>query len=202
MPTRGWWLASHASDRRRSWSMTPSIWPAVMRAYSAWHFQFLTFPPRPASWAHTAFTSATRGARAQASGNTPAATAAVTATASRAGGGQGGWNHHRGCHHHLGGQMSPQHWGGGGGGSGGGGGEGKNDCGATDDDVADVAAGGGGIRHFMWREEQIEQFAYLIRGGEAALGDERLQIQGRVQSGDGGGGWQQGRRRKRQLRRQ
>jgi hypothetical protein len=70
-----------------------------------------------------------------------------------------------------GGQMSPQHWGGGGGGSSGGGGEGKNDCGAADEDVTDMAARGGGSRHFMWREEQIKQFAYLIRGGEAAVGD-------------------------------
>jgi hypothetical protein len=104
-----------------------------------------------------------RGARAQASGNTRAATATVTA--SGAGGGQGG-NHHCGVHRHLGGQMSPQHWGGGGGGSVGGGGGGKNDRGVADDDVADVAAGGGGSRHFMWREEQIEQFAHLIRSGE------------------------------------
>ncbi len=67
--------------------------------------------------------------------------------------------------------MSPQHWGGRGGGSGRGGRGGENDCGAADDDVADVAAGGGGSRHFMWREEHIEQFAYLIRGGEVAVGD-------------------------------
>ncbi len=90
--------------------------------------------------------------------------------------------------------MSPQHWGSGGGGSSGGGGEGKNDCGAADDDVTDMAARGGGSRHFMWREEQIEQFAYLIRGGEAAVGDEQLQIQGCAgpHNSGGGGGWQQG----------
>jgi hypothetical protein len=62
--------------------------------------------------------------------------------------------------------MSPQHWGGGGGGSGKGGGGGKNDRDAVDNDVADVAAGGGGSWHFMWREEQIEQFAYIISSGE------------------------------------
>jgi hypothetical protein len=62
--------------------------------------------------------------------------------------------------------MSPQHWGGGGGGSGGEGGGGKTDRGAADDNVADVASGGGGGRHFLWREEQIEQFVYLIRSGE------------------------------------
>jgi hypothetical protein len=43
---------------------------------------------------------------------------------------------------------------------------GKNDHGVAHNDVADVAAGGSGGRHFMWREEQIEQFAYLIRSGE------------------------------------
>jgi hypothetical protein len=98
--------------------------------------------------------------------------------------------------------MSPQHWGGGSRGSGRGGGGGKNDCGVADEDVADVAAGGGGSWHFMWREEQNGQFAYLIRGGEAAVGDERLQIQGCVQSNDGsgGGGWQQGQRQKQQQR--
>ncbi len=72
--------------------------------------------------------------------------------------------------------MSPQHWGSGGGGSGGGRGGGKNDHGVADEDVADVAAGGSSGRHFIWREEQIKQFAYLIRGGEAPVGDERRQI--------------------------
>jgi hypothetical protein len=62
--------------------------------------------------------------------------------------------------------MSPQHWGGGGRGSGGGGRGCKNDRGTVDEDVADVAARGGGRRHFMWREEQIEQSMYLIRSGE------------------------------------
>jgi hypothetical protein len=51
---------------------------------------------------------------------------------------------------------------------------GKNDRGAADDDVADVAAGGGSGWQFIWREEQIKQFAYLIMGGEAAVGDEQL----------------------------
>ncbi len=68
--------------------------------------------------------------------------------------------------------MSPQHWGGSGGGSGGGGGGGKNDRGGADNDVADVAIEDGGGWHFMWREEQSEQFAYLIRGAEAAVGEE------------------------------
>ncbi len=167
-------------------------------AYSAWHFRFLTFPPCPASWARMAFTLAIRGAWAQASGNTWAAPEAETAMASRVGGGQGGWNHYHGGHCHLGGQMSPQHWGDGGGGSNGGGREGKNDCGAADNDIPDVAAGRGRRPAFMLREEQIEQFAYFIRGGEAAVGDERLQIQGRVQSnnGRGNGRWQRGQRQK------
>ena len=56
--------------------------------------------------------------------------------------------------------MSAQHWGGGGGGGG------KDNGGVVDDNVADAAAGGGGGRHYMWREEQIEQFVYLIRSGE------------------------------------
>ena len=77
-----------------------------------------------------------------------------------AGGGRRGWNQYQGGHHHLGGQMSAQHWGGGGGG------RGKNNGGVVDDNVADAAAGGGGGRHYMWREEQIEQFVYLIRSGE------------------------------------
>jgi hypothetical protein len=62
--------------------------------------------------------------------------------------------------------MSPQHQVCGGGGSNRGGGGSKNDHGATDNDVADVAAGGGGSWHYMWREEQIKQFAYLIRSRE------------------------------------
>jgi hypothetical protein len=93
--------------------------------------------------------------------------------------------------------MSPQHWGGGGGGSGGRGRGGKNDRGATDNNIADMATRGSGGQHFMWREEQIKQFVYLIRGGERAVGDEQLRIRGRMQSDDGGGGgggWQQGRR--------
>ncbi len=69
--------------------------------------------------------------------------------------------------------MSPQHWGGGGGGSGRGGRGGKSDPGAADDNIADMATRGGGGRHFIWRGEQIKQFAYLIRGGEVAVGDER-----------------------------
>jgi hypothetical protein len=47
-----------------------------------------------------------------------------------------------------------------------GGGAGKNDGGAADDSVTTAATGGGGSRHYMWREEQIEQFVYLIRSGE------------------------------------
>jgi hypothetical protein len=46
----------------------------------------------------------------------------------------------------------------------------------VDDDIANVAARGSGGQHFTWKEEQIEQFAYLIRGGEAELGDKQLQI--------------------------
>jgi hypothetical protein len=62
--------------------------------------------------------------------------------------------------------MSPQHWGGSGGGNGGGGRGGKNDHGTADDNIKDAAAGGGSGWHYMWREEQIEQFVYLIRSGE------------------------------------
>jgi hypothetical protein len=65
-----------------------------------------------------------------------------------------------------GGQMPPKHWGGGNGGSSRGGGGGKNNHGMADNNVADVAAWRGGGRHYMWKEEQIEQFAYLIRSGE------------------------------------
>jgi hypothetical protein len=65
--------------------------------------------PSPSLLGAHGFTSATRGARAQASGNTRAATVAATATASGVGGGQRGWSHHCGGHRHLGGQMSPQH---------------------------------------------------------------------------------------------
>ncbi len=36
-PTRHWQLLSHASDRRRSWFVTPGIWPVVTWAYSTWH---------------------------------------------------------------------------------------------------------------------------------------------------------------------
>ncbi len=36
-PVRGRWLASQALDWCRSWSMTPGIRRAMMRAYSAWH---------------------------------------------------------------------------------------------------------------------------------------------------------------------
>jgi hypothetical protein len=51
--------------------------------------------------------------------------------------------------------------------AGGEGGEGgKNNHGAADDDIEDAAAGGGGSWHYMWREEQIKQFVYLIRSGE------------------------------------
>jgi hypothetical protein len=62
--------------------------------------------------------------------------------------------------------MSPQHQGSGSEGSGGGGGGGKNDHGAVDNNVADMAAWGGGSWHYMWSEEQIKHFAYLIRSGE------------------------------------
>ncbi len=36
-PARRWRLPSHASDRRRSWSVTPGVRPAGMLAYSARH---------------------------------------------------------------------------------------------------------------------------------------------------------------------
>jgi hypothetical protein len=69
--------------------------------------------------------------------------------------------------------MSPQHRGGGGGGSSRGGGGGNNDRGVAEDNVADLAAGDGSSWHFMWRGEQIKQFAYLIRGGKVAVGDDQ-----------------------------
>jgi hypothetical protein len=37
MPVRHRWLPSHASDRCRSWSVTPIVWPAVTLAYSPRH---------------------------------------------------------------------------------------------------------------------------------------------------------------------
>jgi hypothetical protein len=36
-PVRHRRLPSHASDRRRSWSMAPGVQLVVTRAYSAWH---------------------------------------------------------------------------------------------------------------------------------------------------------------------
>ena len=60
------------------------------------------------------------------------------------GGGRRGWNQYQG------------------GGGGGGGEGGRNNNGSVDGTSA--AAGGGG--HYMWREEQIDQFVYLIRSGE------------------------------------
>jgi hypothetical protein len=36
MPARHRQFSSHASDRHRSWSVTPGIWPAVTLAYAAW----------------------------------------------------------------------------------------------------------------------------------------------------------------------
>ena len=62
------------------------------------------------------------------------------------------WNQYQGGHHHLGGQMSAQISSGG-----------ENsisdqrDGSSKGDDFAD---------HYTWREDQIEQFVYLIRSGE------------------------------------
>jgi hypothetical protein len=87
--------------------------------------------------------------------------------------------------------MSPQNWGGDGGGSGRGGGRGKNDCGGVDDNVTSVAAGGGSSRHYMWREEQIKQFAYFIRSGE----EKQWWVMNNYKLKDAhgsGSGWQQG----------
>jgi hypothetical protein len=56
------------------------------------------------------------------------------------------WNQYQGGHHHLGGQISAQYHGG--------------SSGATS---ATTAATTG---HYMWREEQITQFIYLMRSGE------------------------------------
>lgn len=62
------------------------------------------------------------------------------------GGGQQRWNQYQGGHHHLGGQMSAQYQGSA---EGSGNGSGNND-----------------VVHYMWREEQVEQFVYLIKSGE------------------------------------
>ncbi len=103
------------------------------------HHSISTFPPYPASWVCTAFTSATRRASCPGLGKHTGG----NGDGIGAGGGQGGWNQHHGSHRHPGGQqMSPQHQGGGGGGSSGGGGGGKNDHGAADYDIVDTAAGG------------------------------------------------------------
>lgn len=65
-----------------------------------------------------------------------------------AGGAGGGWNQYQGGHHHLGAQMSAQYRGG--------------------ENAADRArrGGEGDETYYMWREEQIEQFVYLMRSGE------------------------------------
>ncbi|KAL7547610.1 hypothetical protein ACHAWF_010893 [Thalassiosira exigua] len=66
-------------------------------------------------------------------------------------GGDGPWNQYRGGHHHLGGQMPAQsHRAGSGGDSGDGGNDGAK----------------GDAKYYMWREDQVEQFVYLIRSGE------------------------------------
>mmetsp|Transcript_1342 Transcript_1342/g.2513 ORF Transcript_1342/g.2513 Transcript_1342/m.2513 type:complete len:373 (-) Transcript_1342:234-1352(-) len=56
-------------------------------------------------------------------------------------------NQYQGGHHHLGGQMSPQQYH-----------SGKNDDSS--------AQHNGDARYYQWREEQIEQFVYLIKSGE------------------------------------
>lgn len=61
-------------------------------------------------------------------------------------------NQYQGGHHHLGVQMSAQYSS-----TQGGGGVGSTDTSKNDDE---------GGRHYMWREEQVEQFVYLIRSGE------------------------------------
>lgn len=62
------------------------------------------------------------------------------------GGGQQS-NQHQGGHHHLGGQMSAQNQGGGG----------------ESSSLSNAQSDAG---HYMWREDQIKQFIYLIRSGE------------------------------------
>lgn len=62
----------------------------------------------------------------------------------------GGWNQYQGGHHHLGGQMAAQYQGGGGGLS----------------STEKTNRSSKGCHHYTWREDQIEQFVYLIRSGE------------------------------------
>jgi len=65
------------------------------------------------------------------------------------GGGGRGWNQYRGGHHHLGGQMPAQYQGG------------ESGGGTRQRDGEE-----GNVAHYMWREEQIEQFVYLMKSGE------------------------------------
>jgi hypothetical protein len=157
--------------------MTSGVRLAVTLAYSAWHFQLLTFPPRPASWAPMAFISATRGGRAEASGSTWAATVVATATAS-------GRAEARGDGIIIAGVIAT--WGG----------RCPLSIGAA---VAEAAVGrrrrqecpwrGGGqcrrhghrglrrpALHVEGGSDQIFCVPHQIRGGEAAVGDERLRI--------------------------
>jgi hypothetical protein len=63
------------------------------------------------------------------------------------GGGQEG-NGYQGGHHHLGGQMAGQY-------------SGQVSGSKKNEDVNES-----NLQHYMWREEQIEQFVYLIKYGE------------------------------------
>ncbi|KAL7527994.1 hypothetical protein ACHAXR_002220 [Thalassiosira sp. AJA248-18] len=69
-------------------------------------------------------------------------------------GGQQQFNQYQGGHHHLGGQMSAQYQ------SSGGASTSSNS--AHDGE----AAKSNDVHYYMWREEQIEQFVYLIKSGE------------------------------------
>jgi len=62
-------------------------------------------------------------------------------------------NRYQGGHHHLGGQMAAQQYRG----SGGENGDGSN---------KQQQQQQGDVQYYMWREEQIEQFIYLIKSGE------------------------------------
>jgi len=63
-------------------------------------------------------------------------------------GAQRGWNQYQGGHHHLGGQISAQY-------------HGAGATSATTTTTTTTTTG-----HYMWREEQITQFIYLMRSGE------------------------------------
>jgi len=67
-------------------------------------------------------------------------------------------NRYQGGHHHLGGQMVAQQYRGS---------EGENgDGGSSSRKQQQQQQQQGDVQHYLWREEQIEQFIYLIKSGE------------------------------------